>query len=150
MFLLVSKFKDPIRFSRKGLLELPFVQFGLNFNDHFPGWWFPRLKTAGGSRVASSLIDSSHFVRRTAHSLASCPPPTAHLTVCGEVCTSCEITSKRLEEMWREGNPYSPELTWRKSSPGRKTVSSRKTAEHLWVRPGAPDGRLTGKSGANA
>uniref|UniRef100_A0A8C0S880 Uncharacterized protein n=2 Tax=Canis lupus familiaris TaxID=9615 RepID=A0A8C0S880_CANLF len=76
---------------------------------------------------------------RTTHTLTSCPPPTPHPTH-----TQCGGTS----ETWRKGNLYSPELTQRKSSPGQKTVSNRKTTSMGEDRPRKVEGLSSGHAPA--
>lgn len=72
----------------------------------------------------------------------SCPLPTHSLG--RSLCFLLRITSKK-----RECNSYSPELTWRKRSPGQKTGNKRKTWEYLWRRPEVQDERGSGTPEAN-
>lgn len=109
------------------------------------------LETGGGSGAAHLLINSFCFPleNRTQPGLLSiaCPLPVHSLGT--NLCFLLWITSKKWEEVWREDNSYSPELTWKKSSPGQKTGSKRKMWEHLCRRPEVPDERCTGIPGAN-
>lgn len=101
--------------------------------------------------MASSLINSSCFPMENCATpgllSTSYPLPTHSLG--RRLCFPVRITSKRWKEVWRDGNPYSPELTQRESSPRQKTVSRRKIPEYLWIRPKVQDWRCTKKSGAN-
>lgn len=90
--------------------------------------------------MASSLINSSCSL------LENCTPP--GLLSAPYSCTQFgEKSALPVRSPVKGGR--SCELTWKKSSPGQKTVSNRKIPELVWVRPKVQYCGHTRKSGAD-